>query len=112
MANAGPSAVSTQTLTSTTFNGSGSSDPDGTITSYAWTFGDGGSASGMTVSHAYATAGSYTVRLTVTDNLGATGSTTVSVTVMNRPPVANAGPDQTATVSTVGHAQWLRVLRP
>ena len=80
VANAGPSTVSTQTLTSITFNGSGSSDPDGTIASYAWTFGDGGSASGMTVSHAYATAGSYTVRLTVTDNLGATGSTTVSVT--------------------------------
>ena len=73
VANAGP-AQSAQTLTSLTFNGSGSSDPDGTIASYAWTFGDGGSASGMTVSHAYASAGTYTATLTVTDNLGATGS--------------------------------------
>ena len=97
VANAGP-AQSAQTLTSLTFNGSGSSDPDGTIASYAWTFGDGGSASGMTVSHSYASAGTYTATLTVTDNLGATGSATAAVTISNRPPVANIGPDQNATV--------------
>lgn len=51
------------------FNGSASSDPDGSIVSYAWDFGDSSAAgSGATPSHTYAAAGTYTVRLTVTDN--------------------------------------------
>lgn len=55
------------------FDGSGSSDSDGTVTGYAWTFGDGGTAAIAQPSHTYAEAGSYPVTLTVTDNLGATG---------------------------------------
>ena len=55
-----------------TFNGSGSSDPDGSIASYAWTFGDGGTATGVTTTHTYQAAGTYTAVLTVTDNQGAT----------------------------------------
>ena len=66
---------------SVSFNGSGSSDPDGTITSYSWNFGDGGIASGISVSHTYTSAGIYTVTLTVTDNDGATDSDTAVVTV-------------------------------
>ena len=62
------------------FDGSGSSDPDGTITSYAWNFGDGTTGSGSTVSHAY-TAGTYTITLIVTDNGGAAGAQSKSVTV-------------------------------
>jgi PKD repeat protein len=57
------------------FTGAGS-DPDGAITSYAWTFGDGASASGAHVRHTYRTAGHYTVRLKLTDSSGQ--STTVS----------------------------------
>jgi len=64
-----------------TFNGSGSSDPDGSITGYAWTFGDGSSGSGVTTSRTYTQAGTFTVTLTVTDNAGATGSTSQPVTV-------------------------------
>ena len=83
-----------------TFNGSSSNDPDGTITGWSWNFGDGGSAAGMSPTHAYATAGTYTATLTITDNKGATDIDTATVTVVNRPPVANAGPDRSATQGT------------
>ncbi len=58
------------------FDASASNDPDGSIVSYSWDFGDGGSAAGRTAGHTYAGPGSYTVRLTVTDNDGATATTT------------------------------------
>src|SRR5207249_2844856 len=77
------------------FNGLRSVDSGGTITSYAWMFGDGGSASGMAVSHAYAVPGAYNATLTVTDSRGMRASDTATVQVANRPPVANAGADQT-----------------
>ena len=63
------------------FDGSASTDSDGTISSYSWALGDGNSASGATVNHSYANDGSYTVTLTVTDNDGATDSTSQVVTV-------------------------------
>src|SRR5207253_1980623 len=65
----------------TVFSGSGSFDPDGSITSYSWNFGDGGMGTGASPTHAYASAGTYTVTLTVTDNLGAQGSATATVNV-------------------------------
>jgi PKD repeat protein len=71
---------------SVTVNGAGSSDRDGTITSYAWTFGDGGTATGVTAAHTYAAAGSYTITLTVTDDGGATGSATQLVKVRSKGP--------------------------
>ena len=65
-----------------TADGSTSTDEDGTIVSYAWEFGDGSTATGATPSpHTYAAAGTYTVGLTVTDDDGATHTTTKSVTV-------------------------------
>ncbi len=63
------------------FDGSGSSDSDGSIASYDWTFGDGSGGSGQTVSHTYAEGGTYTVTLTVTDDEGATDSSSQDVTV-------------------------------
>lgn len=72
--------VTTNGLTASV-NGSASSDPNGSISGYAWNFGDGQFGSGPTTSHAYATAGTYTITLTVTDNAGATGTTTRQVTV-------------------------------
>src|SRR5213076_1094252 len=69
-----------------------SSDPDGSIASYRWTFGDGSAAvTTQNASHTYAAGGTYTVTLQVTDNQGATNSTSQSVTVApaNQPPVAS-----------------------
>jgi PKD repeat protein len=90
-ANQPPVAAFTSSCTQLACNfTSTSSDPDGTIASYAWTFGDGGTAATQNPSHTYATGGTYTVTLTVTDNRGATNniSHTVTVAPANQPPVA------------------------
>jgi PKD repeat protein len=63
------------------FDGTTSSDTDGSITSYAWNFGDGNSGAGVTTSHTYSTGGTYTVVLTVTDDDNAPSQTSQSVTV-------------------------------
>ncbi|NOZ47086.1 MAG: PKD domain-containing protein [Chlorobi bacterium] len=63
------------------FHSAGSTDSDGTISSYSWNFGDGGTSSSANPTHAYATAGSYTATLTVTDNGGLTGTDQATVTI-------------------------------
>ena len=52
------------------FDASASTPGDATITTFAWDFGDGGTATGATASHSYAATGSYVVSLRVTDALG------------------------------------------
>ncbi len=71
-------------------NGSASSDPDGSIASYVWSTSDGQSASGSTAAFTFASAGTYTVGLTVTDNLGATAHVDHAVTVTAGGIPANA----------------------
>ncbi|MHA7155250.1 PKD domain-containing protein [Arthrobacter sp. TMN-50] len=89
-ANVAPVAAFSSTVDglSVAVDGSGSSDSDGTIAGYAWDFGDGGTGTGARASHAYGAAGTYPVRLTVTDDDGATHSTTKDVTVAS-PPAGN-----------------------
>jgi PKD repeat protein len=65
----------------TSLDGSGSTDPDGVVASYAWDFGDGQRGTGASAQHTYAQAGTYPVSLTVTDDRGATATRTSSVTV-------------------------------
>ena len=77
------------------FDASASYDPDGAIVFYEWDFGDGATASGVVVTHAYSAAGSYTVTLTVTDDAGAANSTSVLITVLPPPP-----PTPAASIST------------
>ena len=66
------------------FNGTASYDPDGTIVSYAWYFGDGSTGSGATPSHAYSLLGTYSVKLNVTDNSGSTMISTSTIIVTAR----------------------------
>ncbi|WP_428253061.1 PKD domain-containing protein [Gynuella sp.] len=85
-----------------TFDGSGSSDPDGEIVTYSWDFGDGSSGTGLSPTHTYSGAGNYSVVLTVTDDSGDTDldATTASVDVVNQPPSADANGPYTGTVGT------------
>lgn len=63
------------------FSGAQSTDSDGTIASYAWSFGDAGTGTGAAVTHTYTSAATYTVRLTVTDDRGATATRDASIVV-------------------------------
>lgn len=71
-----------------TFDASNSEDQDGIIDSFDWEFGDGASTGGRVVEHSFSSPGEYTIELTVTDNDGATDSTTQTVTVEESDPSA------------------------
>jgi large repetitive protein len=94
IADAGPDqkgAVGQQVV----FNGVGSCDSDGKIAEYTWDFGDGKSASGLTVTHQYARAGIYAARLTVKDNTGQDQAVDFdeAIVTVNSQPIAHGGPD-------------------
>lgn len=72
------------------FDASTSYDPDGTIVSYAWEFGDGFGGTGIQVSHAYVAKGVFTVRLTVVDDSGFAKETSSAIEVRNRGPEITA----------------------
>lgn len=73
------------------FDASASFDPDGTIVSYQWDFGDGTNASGMKVSHKYSTADTFTVVLVVTDDKGASATTSAVVSTVKTKGGGNGG---------------------
>jgi PKD repeat protein len=65
----------------------GSLDPNGTIASYSWDFGDGSGGSGSSVSHTYSNNGTYTVKMIATDNDGLADTVSTTSTVSNVAPV-------------------------
>ncbi len=101
VANAPPVAVAgpdrtVAVLDEVSFDGSGSSDPDGAVGRYQWDFGDGNSGTGMVARHRYRESGVYTVTLTVTDDAGLPNSSTkatakVTVNAAPAPVIAVAG---------------------
>jgi PKD repeat protein len=96
-ADVAPSASFTSAVDGMTakLDGSSSTDSDGRVVSWAWTFGDGSTATGMTASHTYSALGSYPVTLTVTDDKGLTAVRTAWVT-------ANAAPTAAFTAAASG----------
>ncbi len=93
--NKAPTAVATATPPTgtaplvVTFDASGSTDSDGAIASYVWSFGDGSTATGKTVTHTYTKAAVYSATLEVTDDRGATDATSSTITVNNAPSLAD-----------------------
>lgn len=84
-----------------------STDSGGTITSSVWTFGDGATSNETNPSHTYATAGSYTVALTVTDDGGATALASSLVTVSAPAPASEMSVGSlSATKATSGRNGW------
>jgi len=88
------------------FNASSSSDSDGSIISYAWDFKDGTTGNGETVNHTFSSIGNYNVKLTVTDDKGATASTTKTITVTETP---NQSPTASFTANPTSGASPLQV---
>ncbi|MFL5830204.1 MAG: PKD domain-containing protein [Solirubrobacteraceae bacterium] len=81
------------------FDATGSQVAGAVITSYAWRFGDGTTASGPLVTHSFARPGTYTVRLTVTSNAGLSGALTRTIRILNRPPAAKLSVTQIKAAS-------------
>lgn len=80
VAEAGPDQTTIED-TSVSFDASASHDPDGTIVSYEWDFGDGTNGIGITTTHIYKKPGTYVVTLTVKDATGNTSTDTMTVNV-------------------------------
>lgn len=87
------------------FNASTSTPGSGhSIASYRWTFGDGGTGSGVTVSHAFATAGTYAVQLTVTDEAGQSVTSPATSITPGNPPLPKADFTFSPSTPTVGQS--------
>jgi PKD repeat protein len=85
-----------------TWDGSMSSDGNADPLTYLWNFGDGTSAitSGPTANHGFGSVGNYTVSLVVNDGETNSIPATQTVTIQSKPPIANAGSDQTVVQRT------------
>jgi hypothetical protein len=81
------------------FNGSASSDADGSVTLYNWDFGDGTYGTGASVAHTYSSPATFNVKLSVTDDKGATNSATTTAAITNPAPVPPASPSNLSATS-------------
>jgi PKD repeat protein len=84
-----------------------STDSDGSVASWSWTFGDGASSMDQSPSHSYAAGGTFTVSLVVTDNAGATGTTSQALTVTAPSPGGIALAVKLVKVKNVKYADLL-----
>lgn len=110
--NKAPQAVISATPTNgsapltVSFDGGGSTDSDGSISSYVWNFGDGSSATGKTVSHTYTTEATFTATLQVTDDKGGNGAASVSITAKAEEPTTEV---KMETGEIMVGSDWVRV---
>jgi hypothetical protein len=105
-----PAITATQTQQSSgvsvAFDGTGSTDPGGSIVSYVWTFGDGSpQATGATTQHLYQATGTFNASLTVTDSAGLSASASYTVTIAAMPPTIGAPSNLTATLMSRGRGR-------
>ncbi len=92
-----------------TFNGSTSTDSDGTIVTYNWTFGDGANVTGPVVTHAYGSKGTFTASLVVVDDAGLSNQTTATIDVRNRAPQMSSSPGLGPVTVNTGATQTFTV---
>ncbi|HZJ14572.1 MAG TPA: PKD domain-containing protein [Chthoniobacteraceae bacterium] len=92
------------------FSSNGSRDPDGTIAGYAWNFGDGSSSIEANPAKTYASAGTYTATLIVTDNLGATASASVVITATSSNVVTNVAYSSSVAMSKSVSSKGMKVI--
>ncbi len=98
VASIGASTTSGTAPLAVIFDGSGSQDPDGSLVAYDWSFSDGTLGQGVSLQKTFFNPGTYTATLRVTDNEGATGETSVSLTA-TEPPTSTVLRIQSITVT-------------
>ncbi|OGI41236.1 MAG: hypothetical protein A2140_04400 [Candidatus Muproteobacteria bacterium RBG_16_62_13] len=92
-------------LTMLTWNATASSDADGDVLTYKWDFGDGNkqTTTSASVNHGFSYVGTYTVTLVVNDGQVDSAPVTQTIQIASKPPVANAGPDQTVASRDIAY---------
>ncbi|HEX6683928.1 MAG TPA: ThuA domain-containing protein, partial [Candidatus Limnocylindrales bacterium] len=93
------------------FTGTANDAEGNTPLTFAWDFGDGGSANTLNASHTYTNAGTFTATLTATDSLGAASYATVTIRVQAPNPSCLGGRSDDFLGSTLDRARWSTVIR-